>query len=122
MPRASHSTLIRTPLAAVWLYQGLWCKLLGHAAYQAGIVACIPWLNAEFVLLALGVVECALSAWVVAGWRPLTAAVAQTLLLAVMNFGGIVWSGRLIADPAGMLLQNAAFLTLAWVAAKEPNA
>jgi DoxX-like family len=122
MPRALYSTLIRMPLAAVWLYQGLWCKLLGHAAHQAGIVAGIPRLNAEFILPAIGVMECAFSAWVLAGWKPFAAAVTQTLLLAGMNIAGIVWSGRLIADPAGMLLQNAAFLTLAWIAAKEPNA
>jgi hypothetical protein len=39
-----------------------------------------------------------------------------------MNIAGILWSARLLTDPAGMLLQNAAFLTLAWVAAKESNA
>ena len=122
MPRALQTMLIRMPLAAVWLYQGLWCKLLRHAANQTVIVARVPLLNSEFVLPAIGVMECALSAWVLAGWRPLAAAAAQTVLLAGMNIAGVVWSRRLIADPAGMLLQNAAFLTLAWIAAKEPNA
>jgi hypothetical protein len=122
MPRALHITTIRLPIAAVWLYQGLWCKLLGHAAHQAAIVGGVPLLNAQFILPAIGVAECALSAWVLAGWKPFSAAAAQTLLLAGMNIAGIVWSSRLLIDPAGMLLQNAAFLTLAWVAAKEANA
>jgi hypothetical protein len=122
MLRPSYSTTIRLPVAAVWLYQGLWCKLLGHAAHQAAIAGGVPLLNARFILPAIGVAECALSTWVLAGWKPLVAAAAQTLLLAGMNIAGIVWSSHLLNDPAGMLLQNAAFLTLAWVAAKDSNA
>jgi hypothetical protein len=36
-----------------------------------------------------------------------------------MNGAALLWAGRLIADPAAMLLQNFAFLLLAWVAAEE---
>ena len=36
-----------------------------------------------------------------------------------MNAGGILWAGGAIPDAGGMLIQNFAFLTLAWVAAGE---
>jgi len=122
MIRTPHITTIRLPVAAVWLYQGLWCKLLGHAAHQTAIVAGVPLLNARFIFLTIGIAECALSLWVLAGWKPFAAAAAQTILLAGMNIAGIVWSSRLLVDPAGMLLQNTAFLTLSWVAARDSNA
>jgi hypothetical protein len=42
---------------------------------------------------------------------------AQTVLLIGLNSGGIAFSRHLIPDPAGMVIKNAAFLVLAWVAA-----
>jgi hypothetical protein len=119
-----NRTLIRVAVAAVWLYQGLWCKLLGGAARHAEIVGSLPLgaAAAHGLLLAIGAVECALAVWTLSGSRLREAAVAQTLMLAAMNGGGLLWAGRLIADPAAMLLQNFAFLLLAWVAAEEPGA
>jgi hypothetical protein len=34
-----------------------------------------------------------------------------------MNAGGLLWARELIPDPAGLVLQNVAFLTLAGVGA-----
>jgi hypothetical protein len=119
-----NRTLIRTAVAAVWLYQGLWCKLLGGAGRHGEIVGSLPLLGAaaaHSLLLAIGAAECALAVWTLAGIRPREAAAAQTLMLAAMNGGGLLWGGRLIADPVAMLLQNFAFLLLAWVAAEEPG-
>ena len=113
-----NRTLIRVAVAAVWLYQGLWCKLLGGAGLQAEIVGSVPWLGAagaHGLLLAIGAAECALAFWTLSGLRLREAAVAQTLMLAVMNGAGLLWASRLIADPAAMLLQNFAFVLLAWV-------
>ena len=112
-------------MAAVWLYQGLWCKLFGAAGRHAEIVGSVPGLGAAAahgLLLAIGAGECALAVWMLSGIRLREAALAQTLMLAAMNGGGLLWAQRLIADPAAMLLQNFAFLLLAWVAAEEPGA
>jgi hypothetical protein len=111
--------LIRAGVAAVWLYQGLWCKVLGRAPRHGDVVRCAPFLShrqARVCLLVLGWLECVLAGWVLAGWRPAGAALAQTALLASMNAGGLVWARRAIPDPAGMLIHNFAFLVLAWVA------
>jgi len=121
----TNRALIRAAVAAVWLYQGLWCKLLGGAGRHAEIVGSVPGLGAAAahgLLLAIGAAECALAVWTFSGIRPRQAALSQTFMLAAMNGAGLLWAARLIADPAAMLLQNFAFLLLAWVAAEEPGA
>jgi hypothetical protein len=114
--------LIRVAIALVWLYQGLWCKLLGREPHHAAVIGSVPFLNAaqaHAALLALGVLECTLAIWVLWGRWAYGAALAQTVLLAIMNVGGVLWASAIIPDPAGMLFQNFAFLMLAWIAARE---
>jgi hypothetical protein len=110
----------RLAVALVWLYQGLWCKLVSADLDQAAILRGVPFLgeqHAPLALRAIGALETALALWVITGWRPFTAALAQTLLLVAMNGGGLLWSGEHIAHPGAMLTQNFAFLTLAWIVA-----
>ncbi|HTR50388.1 MAG TPA: DoxX-like family protein [Kofleriaceae bacterium] len=112
--------LLRAAVAAVWAYEGGWCKLLGGDPNQVRVVEAVPRLGpmvgAAFLKL-LGVVECALAVWVLTGAAPLACAIAQTALLVALNGNGIAWSRHLIHDPAGMVVKNFAFLVLAWVAA-----
>jgi uncharacterized membrane protein YphA (DoxX/SURF4 family) len=112
--------LIKIAVAGVWLYEGLWCKLLGGDPNQLVVVKQVPgWgprVGVPF-LLALGVVEVALGAWVLIGIAPVLAAIAQTVLLVTLNANGLYWSRHVIHDPAGMVVKNFAFLVLAWVAA-----
>jgi hypothetical protein len=115
--------LIRTSIALVWLYQGLWCKLLGGVVQHRAVVAAVPFIGpgaARTVLIALGAVECCVAAWVLSGKRMHHAALAQTALLVAMNAGGTIWAWRLIPDPGSMIVQNFAFLVLVWIAAEDP--
>ena len=115
--------LVRVAVAAVWLYEGLWCKLLGGDPNQLTVVRAVPRLGpavGAMFLKALGVVEVTMAVWVLSGLQPVACAVAQTALLVTLNANGIVWSRHLIHDPAGMLVKNLAFLVLAWVAAGLP--
>ena len=115
--------LVRVAVAGVWLYEGLWCKLLGGDPNQLTVVQAVPrWgpaLGAAF-LKTLGVVEVAMAVWALSGFEPVFCAIAQTALLVTLNVNGIVWSRRLIHDPPGMVVKNFAFLVLAWVAAGLP--
>lgn len=115
--------LVRVAVAAVWLYEGLWCKLLGGDPNQLAVVRAVPrWgptLGAAF-LKTLGVVEVALAAWALSTFEPVSCAIAQTALLVTLNVNGILWSRRMIHDPPGMVVKNFAFLVLAWVAAGLP--
>jgi uncharacterized membrane protein YphA (DoxX/SURF4 family) len=109
-------------VAGVWLYHGLWCKLLGGCPEQVDVVAAVPWLRggrAKPVLLAIGVVETVLAAWVVSGRRPRAAAALGTALVAGMNAGGLTFGRRHIPRVRTMVAENAAFLALAWLAAEE---
>ncbi len=114
--------LTEAAVAAVWLYEGFWCKLLGGVPQQIDVVEAVPLFGrrtATCVLRALGVIECLLAVWVLSGWRPFFAAAAQTGLLVSMNSGGLLWARRVIPDPAGMIVKNFAFLVLAWVVAAQ---
>jgi hypothetical protein len=112
--------LMRGAVAAVWLYEGFWCKVLGRAPLQAQVVAAVPKLGPlvgpRFLKL-LGIVEVALAAWVMSGVAPGLCALAQTVLLVAFNAGGLLWARRTIHDPAGMIVKNIAFLVLAWTCA-----
>lgn len=114
--------LPRIAIASVWIYQGFWCKLLGHAPQHQKIVATTAFLTpalARNALVALGVFECMLAAWVVTGLWAREAAVIETLLLIGMNTTALLRARDLIPDPVGMLLQNSVFLILAWIAAGQ---
>lgn len=116
--------LIRIAVAAVWLYEGLWCKLLGGAPDQSRIVQSVPYFGPRFgrlVLGAIGVIEVALALWVLSGAAPILCAATQTVLLVAMNANGLFWAHDLIHDPGGMVVKNFAFLVLAWVAASLPG-
>jgi len=112
--------LLQGAVAAVWLYEGFWCKVLGRSRHEFEVVEQVPFLaasTAHLLLRILGVVESALGLWVLSGWQPIAAAVAQTALLVGLNSAGIYFSRQRIPDPAGMVVKNAAFLVLAWVTA-----
>ncbi|MGO9829386.1 MAG: DoxX-like family protein [Myxococcaceae bacterium] len=111
--------LLRCAIAAVWLYEGLLCKVLGRMPEQKAIVEAVPYLGAippATLLRALGVLESLLAAWVLSGWKPLWAAAVQTGLLVGMNANGLLFARRLIHDAGGMVVKNFAFLLLVWVA------
>jgi DoxX-like protein len=115
--------LIRAAVAAVWLYEGLWCKLLRGQPHEFQVVAAVPRLgpaDGAVFLRALGVAELALAVWMLSAAAPLECALAQTLLLVALNGGGLLWARHIIHDPAGMVVKNFAFLVLVWVAASLP--
>jgi hypothetical protein len=115
--------LIRCAVAAVWLYEGLWCKLLGREKRQLEIVHAVPRygpLAGAAFLNVLGAVEVAVALWALSGAGAVACAVVQTLLLVALNTGGLLWARRLIHDPGGMVVKNLAFLVLVWVSAGLP--
>ncbi|MEV4135752.1 DoxX-like family protein [Dactylosporangium sp. NPDC049742] len=112
--KAKHAA--RAAVAAVWLYEGLWCKLLHGDPDQEKIVAAAPLLGPA-ALTGIGLVEVALAAWVLTGRWPRAAAATQTVLLVAFNAGGLLFAGDHIADAGRMLTSNAALLALAWLLA-----
>ncbi|HEU4939624.1 MAG TPA: DoxX-like family protein [Vicinamibacterales bacterium] len=116
--------VIRLSVAAVWLYEGLWCKILGRVRLQVDVVTAVPRLGPRFgapFLKALGVVEMALAVWVLSGIAPGFCAIAQTCLLVALNANGLMWARHIIHEPAGMVVKNIAFLVLVWVGGAIPG-
>ncbi len=116
--------LIRVAVAAVWLYEGLWCKLLRGEPNQFRIVEAVPVFSARDgarFLYALGALETGVALWALTGAAPIACACIQTLLLAALNANGLAWARHLIHDPAGMVVKNFSFLVLVWVAAGLPR-
>jgi hypothetical protein len=116
--------VIRTSVAAVWLYEGLWCKILGRVRSQVEVVTAVPRLGPRFgppFLKMLGLVEVGLAVWVMTGIAPGVCAIVETALLIVLNANGLVWARRIIHEPAGMIVKNIAFLVLAWICGAIPG-
>ena len=116
--------LIRVAVAAVWLYEGLWCKLLRGQPHEFEVVAAVPRFGPRFgayFLRALGVAEIAVAAWTLSAFSPVLCAAFQTLLLITLNASGLLWARRIIHDPGGMVVKNFAFLVLVWVNASLPG-
>lgn len=116
--------VMRGAVAAVWLYEGLWCKVLGRAQLEAQVVAKVPRFGPRFgqlFLKALGAIEVVLAAWVISGIHPGACAIAQVTLLVVLNVNGLLWARDIIPDPAGMIVKNIAFLVLVWACGAIPG-
>src|SRR5271165_6604672 len=108
--------LVRAAVAAVWLYEGLWCKVLGRERRQVQVVEAVPKLGpivGRKFLLALGLVEIAMAGWVMSGGMPGLCAIVQTALLLALNTSGLLWARHIIHDPGGMVVKNVSFLLLA---------
>ncbi len=117
------SWLLHLAVGGVWLYEGLWCKLLSGEPRQMRVVEAVPRYGprtgAVFLKL-LGVVEVGVALWALSDLAPLMCALVQTVLLISLNGAGLLWARHIIHDPAGMVVKNFAFLVLAWVAASFP--
>ena len=112
--------LVRVAVAAVWVYEGLWCKVLRGQPHELEVVSAVPYFGpriGRLFLQTLGIVEVALGAWTLSAVAAMPCAVAQTLLLVALNASGILFARRIIHDLAGMVVKNFAFLALVWVMA-----
>lgn len=114
-PGAIADLVGRAAVAAVWLFHGLWCKLLGGEPAHALIVGSVPGLGAAYgrpALLAIGLLEAGLGLWVLVGRARRLAAGIQLAGLAAMNAGGFIWAGEFMPHALPLCATNAAFALL----------
>jgi uncharacterized protein YqjF (DUF2071 family) len=107
-------------LAAVWLVHGFYNKLLGGSPRHLAIVQSVPGLAGDagrHVLVAVGVFEVAIAAWMLTRRAPKTCALVQTVLLLSMNGMELAYARHLLLWPAGLVPLNLCFLALVWAAA-----
>ena len=86
-PRSSTKYQILTFLiAAVWLANGLFCKVFNLVPRHQQIVAAILGeQHARAFTLTIGIAETAMAIWIISGIWPRLNAVAQILVIATMN-------------------------------------
>ena len=78
--------LLNYCIAAVWLANGLFCKVLNLVPRHQQIVAGILGeQNAGVLTKAIGVAEIAMALWIVTGMFPKLNAITQIMVIAVMN-------------------------------------
>jgi len=83
--RTFHKALILL-IAAVWLINGLFCKLLNMAPRHQQIVARILGdENAGFLTTVIGVAEVLMALWILSGIKARLNAVTQITVVAAMN-------------------------------------
>jgi uncharacterized membrane protein YphA (DoxX/SURF4 family) len=107
--------VVRVLIGSVWVFHGLYSKLLDGIPRHRMIVARI--LGDEWAarsLIAVGAMEIALGLWVFTGRCRVACATVQTLAIVGMNTIEILWARDLLISAPGMVALNAAFLTLIW--------
>jgi uncharacterized membrane protein YphA (DoxX/SURF4 family) len=99
---------MRLAVAAVWIYEGLWQKVLRPAPHELAIVQSVALgaLTPLQLLRLIGIGETLLGLGVLSGLYARPLAWFQGALLVLMNGIGIAFSGGAIADPVGLVLRN----------------
>ena len=112
---ATAHRLLAALIGGVWVFHGLWSKMLGQIPRHQLIVGRIlgdAW--AAPATLAIGLCEIAMGIWVFTGRFRRTCATVQTLALVAMNTLEILLARDLLISAPGMVALNLAFLTLVW--------
>ena len=107
-------------VASVWLFHGLFNKLLHGSPRHLQIVQSIPGLSGALgqrVLTGVGLLEVAVALWVLSGWAAHCCAAVQTIALLSMNAIELTVARPLLLWPAGLIPVNLLFLAVAWTAA-----
>jgi uncharacterized membrane protein YphA (DoxX/SURF4 family) len=115
MKRSQLHSAARIIIAGVWIFHGLWSKILGGIPRHEMIVAKI--LGAEFarpLTVLIGCGEILLGLWVLSGRRPLACAAFQTLILVSMNALEIRLANELLISAPGMVALNLLLLATVW--------
>lgn len=107
--------LLRVTVALVWLYQGLWHKIVAVDARHLAIVASAPsFLPPQWTLGLIGGLETLFAVSILTRWKLRLFAMLQIGMLVAMNAAGILFAGDRIPDIGGMLTMNFVFAIAIW--------
>ena len=111
----------RILITAVWIFHGLYSKILGGIPRHEQIVARVLGESlAKPATLAIGVLEILLGLWALSGRARIPCAVVQTMAIVSMNALEILMAGDLLISAAGMVALNSVFLGIVWWWALNP--
>lgn len=104
--------------AAVWLFFGFWCKVLGMVPRHRLIISAVigdP--AAGPVTVLVGAAETLLALWILSGIYPRACAAVQSLAIATMNSLELSFARGLLLAPVLMLCANTVLLVIVWYCA-----
>ena len=112
---ARFHLLLSILIGGVWVFHGLFSKILGGIPRHRQIVGAILGEGvADVATIVIGTLEILLGVWVFTGrWRRLCASV-QTLAIVSMNTLEIALARALLISAPGMVVLNGAFLAVIW--------
>ncbi len=120
-PSHTFHTAAQIAIGSVWVFHGLYSKILNGIPRHRLIVAKILGAaNAGISTRLIGVLEVLLGLWAFTGWQPVECAVVQTAAIVCMNALEICLAGELLISAVGMVILNLGFLTLVWLWALHP--
>jgi uncharacterized membrane protein YphA (DoxX/SURF4 family) len=84
--KSNIRTILTILIAAVWMINGLFCKLLNFVPRHQQIVAeILGWQHARLFTAAIGLSEILMAVWIVSGIKPRLCTIAQIIIVATMN-------------------------------------
>ena len=108
--------LMGLAIGSVWIFHGLYSKVLNRIPRHRAIVGQVLGENmATPATAAIGAFEVLLGLWVWSGRKRKACAATQTLVLGTMNGLEITRARHLLISAPGMLALNAVLLTGAWL-------
>ncbi len=108
-------TWLGAALGSVWIFHGLYSKILDQIPRHRGIVGRILGEGiARPATLVVGLLEVLLGFWIFSGRKRRACALVQTLAIAGMNTLEIALARDLLISAPGMVALNLGFLALVW--------
>ncbi|MBU6328082.1 MAG: hypothetical protein KGQ89_10665, partial [Verrucomicrobia bacterium] len=102
-------------VAAVWIFHGLYSKILDGVPRHRMIVARILGEDiAKPATMFIGAMEVMLGLWVILEKRKRLCAATQTAALVTMNTLEILFARDLLINAPGMVILNAVFIFVIW--------
>ncbi|MFO1460517.1 MAG: DoxX-like family protein [Verrucomicrobiota bacterium] len=102
-------------IGGVWIFHGLWSKVLGRIPRHEMIVGRILGESvAAPATILIGLGEIGLGIWVISGRHRRACAALQTLALVSMNTLEILLARDLLISAPGMVVLNLCFVILIW--------
>ena len=121
MPSAKTRILLGVAIGSVWVFHGLYSKILHGVPRHRLIVGRVLGEGiAGPATMAIGMLEVLLGVWAFSGRNRRACAQAQTLVIAGMNALEIFLAKDLLISAPGMVALNLVFLSLVWFWATSP--
>lgn len=122
MKRIRLHEVVRIVIAAVWVFHGLYSKILdGIPRHRMIVGQILGEEHARPLAVMIGLGEILLGLWVLSGRRTFACALFQTLALVAMNTLEILFAKELLISAPGMVALNLLLLGSAWwLAQRDP--